>query len=200
MKSTDLRMSRMVQASVVSALLVLPSVAFAAGGESAAVPWNTLIASIINFAVYIGIIVYFAGPKIQAAMRARRDSLMSSIDSATARRRAAEEALAASTKRLSGLAAEREALLAEAREIGARDAARLVEAAQAQATKIAADARISADAASRRLARELEAQLVARAMVLAREDVARRMSPTAHARLLDAGIQAIVSSAQSPQA
>ena len=133
-------------------------------------------------------------------MRNRRDTLMSSIDSATARRRVAEEALAASTKRLAGLGAERDALLAEAREIGARDAARLVDSAKAQAAKVATDAKVSADAAARRLTRELEAQLVERAMVLAREDVARRMTPAAHAKLLDSGIQNIVGSAQSPRA
>lgn len=182
--------------STLAAFVAIVAVAQAAwasgGGHAPAGPdWGRLGASFVNFAIFIGAIVYFFGGKIRAAFAARRTTLLSTIEASKVRLATAQAAVSAAETKLASLPAERERLMADARRIGERDRDRSIEAGRAAAGKVIADSALQADASARRVMRELERKMVERALELAREDLRTRLTPEAQAKLVTSGIAKI---------
>jgi F-type H+-transporting ATPase subunit b len=190
-----------ISMAVALAVLSVSAPAFAADGHGPPeADWGRLISAIVNFTVYVGLIAYFFGGKIQGAFRSRRDRLMQAIDAAAEARTLAEATLAEAKGKAAALANDREAVVREAREAGERDRTRIVELAKAQAAKIASDAQAQASAAERRAAHALRQQLVDRALELARADLEKQMDAAAHGRALDESIARVVAAAGAPAA
>jgi F-type H+-transporting ATPase subunit b len=174
---------------------LVADVAAAADGASHGPDWGQLGASIVNFVIYVGAIVFLGGKGINAFFANRRGDLLKNIEASKSRREAAESELAAHLERLEGFDAEREALLQEFRELGSRERDRIVEEAREAAAKIKADAAVTATVEARRANADLEARLIDRALSGAKAELEKRMDATTRASLIDAGIDAVGTSA-----
>ena len=148
----------------------------------------TIIATIVNFAIFAFIIVKFAGGAFNKNMAARREKLLADIEEASRLRREAEELLASYQAKLDAFDEERASLLAEFREIGSRERDRLITEAEAEAASIVEDARNLGEREELSAAKGIEMKLVDRAMELAVADLQRQVNPMLQNRLIDRSI------------
>lgn len=174
------------------ALLALP--VFASGGEGAAEAhhagpnWLELGAAIANFAVYLGLLIYFGSKPITAFFAGRRAKIASAIEEAKAASEKAAAALAVAKERHAGLEAERARILKESEAIAVADAAKVVAAAEATAAKMIRDAEQLLEQESAAAEAKYRTRLVEAAMSQAREELSRNLTPEIQHRLIDAGI------------
>ena len=103
----------------------------------------------------------------------------------------AEERLAATMAKLEAFDAERAAILAEFREIGEADRARIISQAEVDAARLLDDAEATAVRETKLAIAGLEAKLLELALEKARAEVSTRMTATAQSQSIDNGIQAL---------
>lgn len=161
-----------------------PSVAFAAApGEG--FPWTHWAVSVVNFIIFLGIIIKFAGPKIQAHFADRAHSLRKNIDEAKHLRAEAQAKLDEYSERLDKLEAEREALFAEYRKQGEREKERMIADAQRQVEKMRADAEVSIQQEVRKATAAIEQQAVDLAVDMARRSLQTKLDAQMQNVLVD---------------
>lgn len=181
---------RLLSCATVGTLLLLSLPAFAEGGAEAheGPNWVELGAAILNFAVYIGLIIRFGAKPAKAFFEGRRAKIASAIDEARAASERAAEQLAAARSRHAGLEAEVSRIVRESEAIAVADAAKLVAAAEVSAAKMVRDADQLLEQESAAAETKYRHKLVEAAMAQAREELARALTPEIQHRLIDAGI------------
>lgn len=183
------------QVVVVMAALALSAPALAAEAGAHGPNWAELGSAIVNFLLYISIIVYFARKPIASFFASRRAQLTSTMDEAAARQAEATARVETLQAKLDGFDAERAALVSEYRELGEREASKMREAAQSQAAKIAEDAKVTAEVETRRALSDLERRMVDRAIELAREQLETQLGPAGQQALIERGIAGLSTAA-----
>lgn len=171
------------------ALLMVPATAMAADG--AGPDWGRLGSAIVNFAIYLAILVKFGRGPVLAFFAGRRSGLLARVESAAKTRAEAEAALNVLKAKVDGLEAERKALLVEARELAERDRERVVSSAEAQAEKLVRDAKLQAEAQAAAAAEDFRTELVDRAMQLAQARLASEAGEAARRRWVENGIKSL---------
>ncbi len=169
--------------------------AYASGAGPAEPHWNEIVAAIINMAIYVGVLVYFGRKPVVAHFQSRRDALVSRMEAAQTAEAEAQAALAEVETRLSGMEAERAALIAEYRELGEKEAAKIVSDARAQADKIRKDGELQAEQISRSAAEAMRVRLLERALELAQSQVASEATLSAQAGWIEGSIRQLQASA-----
>ncbi len=160
-------LGRAVSAGLVVTLLLaaVPEAHAAAAGAHDAgffqTPLGGFIAHLVNFVILIGVLVYFAGPRVKQALVVRRDAYAKAIDEATALKQDAEARAREYRDRLVKVDAEVAALRAQYRADAEAERARILAEAERAAERI------------RRTAEETAAQETAKARVALREEAAR---------------------------
>lgn len=144
-----------------------------------------LLFGLFNFAVFIGILVKFAGPKLATYLRTRHDTIKEQLEEAARLRLEAEKKLAEYTTRISAVDAEVKTLIEEIRaeSEAEKEQIRQQAAAHAAAVKRDADARVESEIARARLV--LEREVVAAAVSAAERVLRSRTEPADHARMFD---------------
>lgn len=178
--------------------LALPAVAMAAPeahGDHAGIEWVTpvfghtgklgLLWSFINFAILMWLLERMLFKPLRNRTRDKHDAVKSEIDKATAAREQAEGVLSDVRGRLDRLDAEIAELLAKAKAKAEADRARIIEAAKREAEQITAAAHATAEreAAARR--RQLEAEIVDRAVARAEALLRSTITPADQRGMLD---------------
>lgn len=161
------------------------------GGEASAPSWSLLGSQIVNFAVYLGLLVMLGRKPAAAFFANRRAGITAAMQASRDATAAAEAELAATRARIARLDDERAAILTEFRELGEAERRRIVAQAEADATRIVRDAELAADREAARAKAELEARLVDLALSKARTQLADSLTPVSHAQLIDNGIDAL---------
>jgi ATP synthase F0 subunit b len=182
--------------ALVAGALLLPAAALAAPeAHGGGIEWVTpiightgklgLLWSIINFAVLLWILEKILFKPLRNRTRNKHDAVKSEIDKATAAREEAEGVLAEYRGRLDRLDAEIDALLVDAKAKAEADRARIIEAAEREAAQITATAQAVAEreAAARR--RQLEAEIVDRAVARAEELLRSKINPADQRSMVD---------------
>lgn len=169
---------------VFAAVLLTPAVAFAAGGDGG-FPWAHWGASMFNFAVFLGILIYFAGPKIQEFFKTRAVTLKSDIDEAKRLRAEAQEKLDEFSSRLAKLDDERAELMDQYHEQGEREKERIVADAKRQVEKMRADAELIIQQETRKAVAALERQAVDLAVNMARKSLEQKIDERMQNTLVD---------------
>jgi F-type H+-transporting ATPase subunit b len=138
-----------------------------APGESEEPMPPPFVLALLNFAIFVGLLVKFAGPKISAYLRNRHETIKKDLAEAARLRLEAENKLAEYSSRLAKVNAEVDQLIGEIRADADAEKARILEEARAQAAALKKDAeeRISSEIARARL--ELEREVVAAAVAAA---------------------------------
>ncbi len=184
-------MNAVQRAAVVAAILLAPALAFAAGGEHHGPDWPELGSQIINFCIYLGLIVFLAKKPAQAFFAARREAVVTAMNASQVALEAAEARLAETLKKIENLDGERESVLAEFRELGENERRRIVAEAEAEAAKIVKDAELGAERESKVAKSALERRMVDLALAQARAELNTQMNATTQSQLIDNGIAAL---------
>ncbi|HWB81562.1 MAG TPA: ATP synthase F0 subunit B [Nannocystaceae bacterium] len=189
--------------SIASIAMAAPHAAPAHGAEPAAhggehgggIEWVTplfdskgkigLLWMLINFAALMWLLEKLLFSKLRARTAVKHDAIKSELDKAKSARKEAETVLADVRGKLDGLDKTVAEILAEAKSRAEADRKRVLEHAQAEAARIEAAAKASAerDAESRR--RQLETEIVDRAIARAEELIRARIDVMDQKRMVD---------------
>lgn len=165
------------------------------GGHEGGIEWVTplfgsdgkigLLWMLINFAALMWVLEKLLFSKLRARTAVKHDAIKSELDKAKSARKEAETVLADVRGKLDGLDKTVAEILAEAKTRAESDRKRVLEAAEAEAARIKAAAKASAerDAESRR--RQLETEIVDRAVARAEELIRARIDVMDQKRMVD---------------
>jgi F-type H+-transporting ATPase subunit b len=177
--------SRRGLAAATLALLVVGApdlLAAEASGDHGLLP---TIARLFNFAVLVGLLVYFLKGPIVRYLASRAETVRRDLVAAEHLRSSAQAQLADVASRLAALPAELEALASRGRDEMARERERLAAATQREREKLLERTRREIDLQARMARRDLVEHAADLAMALARSRIAAEIPPADQARLVD---------------
>ena len=140
---------------------------------------------ILNFAVLVGILVFFGGKAVNKALGARHEQLKADLASAAEARAAAEAKLAKQEARLGSLEAEIAELRRNLKAEAEAEKARLIEAAAERATRIKAETTFLIDQQVREADQRLRRESADAALKIAEDILRRSIGPADQQRLLE---------------
>jgi F-type H+-transporting ATPase subunit b len=136
-----------------------------------------LVFALVNFAIFLGLLVKFAGPKLAGYLRSRHDTVKGALEEAARLRAEARAKLDEYNQRIAAVDAEVNKLMAEIRAEAEAEREMILAQARSQTEAMKKDAqrRIEAEIARARLVLERE---VAAAAVAAAETILRERTTT----------------------
>jgi F-type H+-transporting ATPase subunit b len=176
-------------------MLLLPTVTLAAGGSDHQVDSGVILKDFvwrcINFAVLIGLLVYFVRKPIRNALQNRRAEIEKTLADAAAARDAAEARAKEYQEKLAKAAAEIESIYAAIRREGELERDKILASAREMAAKIELEADAKAASAVARARLELRAEAARLAVQLAEELLAKNVTAADQKRLVDEYMQKV---------
>lgn len=148
-------------------------------------PAWVVIARFLNFAVLVGVLVYFLRAPIAGYLSRRSTEIRSDLVTAAETREAASEQMARVEKRLQSLPSEIEALKARGIEEVAAEEARILKAAETERNRLMEQARRDIDMRLRAAKRDLVKQAADLAVGLASDRIKRNITDADQQRLVD---------------
>jgi F-type H+-transporting ATPase subunit b len=141
--------------------------------------------ALLNFAIFAGLLIKFAGPKVSSYLRNRHDTIKGDLAEAARLRGEAEKKLAEYSTRMAKVNAEVDQLIGEIRAEAEAEKTQILADAKAQAVALKKDAedRISSEIARAR--HELEREVVAAAVAAAERVLREQTTPTDQRALFD---------------
>ena len=133
--------------------------------------------------VFVGVIVFLAGPKIKAGLQARAEALAAEIAAAQTAHDDAQALLNKYEAMIGELEAERETLLETYRKQGEDEKAKLIEEGKAEAERASRDAQRAAENELAAMQRKIERELVDLSLSRAEELIVKKINITDHTRL-----------------
>ena len=175
--------TRLTPAAAAAAIALWPAAAFAAEGEG--FPWVNWGVSLLNFGIFAGILLYYAGPRVQKFFADRREVLLADLTEAKRLREEAQAKLDEYAGRLESLDDERKALMDEYHAQGEREKQRLIEEAKRQVEKLRADAELVIQQEVRKAVAAIEEQAVDLAVGMAEKSLRQRLDERSQNELVD---------------
>ena len=177
-------MGRRARAAITTAALVLAALpAHAEGGAHGAM--RDLLFSALNFALLIGVLVYFTRKPIAEFFGARRQGIQEELKAAADLRAEAEARYAKWQRRLMDLESELAGIRETARQRAATEREQILADAAAGAERIRRDAIAAVDQELRRARAQLRQEAADLALELATEALRRQVTAADQDRLLD---------------
>lgn len=170
--------------------LVLAGPAFAAGGGEEDVV-KDLLYRVLNVAILLGVLVYFARKPIQGFFSDRRNQIRDSLGAATELVRRAETRYSKWQRRLADLEDELGSIRETARERAEREREQIIADARAAAERIVHDARSAVDQEVRRAKAQLRDEASELAVELAAEILREQVTTRDRERLFDEFLERI---------
>jgi len=184
-RPTDLMKLKTIFSTVLGVGLLSPTLAFCAeGGAAESGSWVALIFYVINFAIFVYILMHFAGPLAVKFFHDRATEIREGINLSESGFRSASQTAERAEAELRGLAAEKDRLLKEMRAETAREVARILELGQMGATRIRRDAEMTARSIADNGRRTVQAHLAATAARMARQLIAQDFTTADQSRLV----------------
>ncbi len=167
-------------------VLLLAGPALAAGGghgDDHGIPWTAIGQHAVNLAVLLGFLGFVLRKRIPDALRARKAAVADDIASAQQARDAARARAAEIEARLAGFEQELASMRAEAEEEANKERELILAKAEAAAANVAAGAKRSIEAETRRAQQTLRADAAALAVQLAAEQIKQQFTAEDDQRL-----------------
>jgi F-type H+-transporting ATPase subunit b len=161
-----------------------PTLAFCAEGGAEHGSWVALIFYIINFAVFVYLLVHYAGPLAIRFFRERAQEIRGNIQLSESGLHNAEQTARAAEAQIAGLEAEKARLLKEMREQTTREVARMLELARMAAERIRRDGELTAQSIAESGRRNFQTELAANVVRMARELLVQNFGPEDQTRLI----------------
>jgi len=179
-------MKKWITSAAIIAAAFFPDAAMAAeeaGAEHGS--WLLLGFFAFNFILFVGLLVYFAGPPARKFFADRAVTIRTALSRAASALAEAEELANKAAARMAALAAELKKLGDELDRETAFQAGKIAELARSTAERIHRDTTMSSSALSEAARRRVRAQLAESAATLARDLIGRNFQPTDQGRLID---------------
>lgn len=180
---------------LVPALLVLLAPALALASDEAGAHESSLFWHVINLALVVGLIVYFARTPIRTYMAERRQNIEAGIETARRELSDAESRLVACNERMASLDGEIEEIRRSVRAQAETERERLLADARVAAERIRRDAQAAVEQESRRAREDLHNEAAEIAVRLAGDLLKRQVTDSDRARLVDEFVERVASSA-----
>ena len=149
------------------------------------------IANLINFILFIGILVYFAGKPIKKYLADKHEGTMRAIREAEEANRHASEALATTTSRLANIETEFAAVVDQAQKIATAQGEAIAQQAKADADRLRASAKAEIERERQEAVGEIRKLVLAQAFERATLELQQQMSPDQQRNLVNNLIQKV---------
>jgi F-type H+-transporting ATPase subunit b len=175
------RLDRWRLAATVAVIAAAPSWALTAGdaghGAHHAPTLGDLLLPVINFTIFLLVLVRYVLPELRLYLRRRREQAVATATESAAALAAAEQTLVASQERRAALAAECESICRDRVAAATRQAERLRAEAEASGTRRLGDAALLAEQERRRALDAVRAEIAAVAAALAERRIRAALAP-----------------------
>lgn len=193
-------MKRVISSVLAAAAVLLPAALALAseatgghgGAESHGLPWVDFFIRLANFAIFIGLIVKLAGPKIKEFFGGRQYQIKAELEDLSARRKDAEAKLKDVEKSIANMDAERAAILAEYAAQGESLKASIVAEARRKAALIESQARTAAEQEAKVAVEKIRGEMAEMVVVAAEKLLAKKLDAKAHQKLVDDSLTKVV--------
>lgn len=176
----------LVTAGIALLVLLSPAAAFAGGGgDGASGLVTTAIFHLINLVALVGAVIYLARGQVRKALEDRKKQITSDLEEAKRLREEARALLEKYDHQLATLDSDRDAVLAEYRQIGEAERDRIIKEAQSQADKMAQDAERTIEGEVARARTALESEVVRLAAGMAERMIVEKMSAERDNKLIE---------------
>ncbi len=140
---------------------------------------------IINFIVFVGILVYFGKKPLAASLEKRYQDVAKEMEAAKEAKSQAEQRLASYQAKMARLEEENQRMLAEMRVGTQAEMDQILAEARHQVTRLTADEALRLEQESKRLRDQLQREAAGKALQLAEAILRERMNPANQAKLID---------------
>jgi F-type H+-transporting ATPase subunit b len=147
--------------------------------------WLLLMFFTINFILFVGVLVYFAGPAARKFFADRAVTIRTGLSRAEKAFAEAQDIANKAAARMAALAAELKKLGDELEQETAFQIGRVADLAKTTAERIHRDSEMSSSAQTEAAKRRVRAQLAESAATLARDLIGRNFQPNDQGRLID---------------
>ncbi len=147
--------------------------------------WLLLTFFAINFILFVGMLVYFAGPALRKFFADRAVTIRTALSRAKGALAEAEDLANKAAARMAALSAELKKLADELEQETAFQVGKVADLAKSTAERIHRDSEMSRSALAEAAKRRVRAQLAESAANLARETISRNFQPSDQGRLID---------------
>ena len=157
------------------------------GGEAPAtpVPWNDMIEALVNFAVFGGLLYYFARKPVKDMLERRTRTIASQLEEAAELRRQAEERLDEYQTKLDKFDQEREEIIEGYKREAAKDGESIIAAAKQQAERMKTDAKLAIEYELKHAQVRLRERIVDEAVKRARLAIGVKLDKAADKELVE---------------
>lgn len=166
------------------------------GSEAESAPAKGWVATdtykVINFAVLLAILIYLLRKPVTKALSDRIQGIKDQLEDLEARKKEAEEELAAYNRKFQQLEQEAEKIVDQYIQQGQDAKARILEEAQSAAVKLEEQARRNIDHEFNKAREQLQAEVMEKALVKAEEVIKSRISDKDQERLVDEYLEKVV--------
>jgi F0F1-type ATP synthase membrane subunit b/b' len=179
-------MKKWITSAAIFAAAFFPQAAHAAeeaGAEHGS--WLLLMFFAINFAGFVFVLVYFAGPAVKKFFADRAVTIRTALSRAQSAFAEAEDLANKAAARMAALAAELKKLGDELEQETAFQIGKVADLAKSTAERIHRDTEMSSSALSEAAKRRVRAQLAESAATLASDLIGRDFQPSDQGRLID---------------
>jgi F-type H+-transporting ATPase subunit b len=183
--------ARLLAATIFVALAPVVARAAEEAGAHGGDHESSLVWHLINLALVVGVIAYFARTPIRTYMAERRQNIESGIVAAQRELDAAQQRLAECNARIAAVDQEVESIKTAVRSQAEHERDRLLADARAAAERIRRDARIAVEQEARRAKEELRDEAAEMAVRLAGDLLKRQVTDADRARLVDEFVERV---------
>ena len=169
---------------LVVAMVLGAGVARAAGGGEPP-GWEEFLFQLLNLAILLGVIVYFARKPLLEYLGGRRSQIQTDLDTAASLLSEAEARHQEIQEKLSELQSEVDTLQSQARARAEEESKRILAEAQRSAERIQSDASAAIDQELLRAQRELRSEAASLAVDMAADILSQQVGDADRERLLD---------------
>src|SRR5580692_9164974 len=179
-------MKKWITSAAIFAAAFFPQAADAAEGAGAEHgSWTLLMFFIINFALFVWVLVRFAGPALRKFFADRAVTIRTALSRAKSALAEAEDLANKAAARMAALSAELKQLADELEQETAFQVGKVADLAKSTAERIHRDTEMSSSALSEAAKRRVRAQLAESSAKLARDLIGRNFQPADQGRLID---------------
>jgi len=167
-------------------LLGVCAVALASDAEhgGGGFPVGEVIAAVVNFILFVWILIKVGKKGVSSFYQARADQLNDAIAKAEEALTKAAALHEEAAKRLSEAGKEADAIVDGARQAADKHAKNLVASAESAADRILSDAKATIETETRRMTAELKGELAAKVVEMARDEIQSKLDDSGHRALV----------------
>ncbi len=178
--------------SFVTVLAVLAIADFAYASDAHQIPWGNFSLRLLNFAIFIGILWYFAGKAIKAFIAKHQATAKDDLEIASSLKKKAESDLALVEEKLRTVENECKKLLADGKAQAEAIKASIISDAEKQAERIIEQAKLAAEQDAKTEIEKIKAQLADEIIANMEKEIIARLDKTEHNKLIEKSLSKVV--------